>query len=263
VIYNNLLLAGGLKLREGYHRTVYNNMVVNDGLHPHVWPRQNGDVIRRNIFFSSHQAIAMNRGMEGDEKWGKVIDYNLFTSSHSDRLLYAGNGCDLNSVVADPGFKDPASGDYTVRRDGPAKKIGFQNFEMHRFGVLSPRLRSMAKKPEFPEVRIDPDTSMAELQSAGLLLWKDARLTEPRGEALSAYGVSLNATGVALVHVPEFSAAWELGFRSGDFIREVNGVALTRAEDFMERMEEGIKNKKSEVVLIRNQQEISLDLAFK
>jgi len=262
IIFNNLLLAGGLKLREGYHRTVYNNIVVNDGLHPHVWPRNNGDVIRANIFFSSHQAIAMNRGMEKDEKWGKEIDHNLFTSSHRDRLLYAKNDCDLNSLVGDPGFKDPSSGDYTVLQDGPAKQIGFKNFEMSRFGVLSPRLRALAAEPEFPEVHINPDTALEDTESTSLILWKDAQLSEPRGESLSAYGVSLNSTGVALVHVPEFSAAWELGFRSGDFIREVNGKGIARTEDFRIHMEKGLQKKKCKVVLVRNQKEKTLLLAF-
>ncbi len=53
-IYNNLLLNGGLKLREGYHRTVTNNIMVNNGLHPHVWPRHSEDVVKQNIFFTAH-----------------------------------------------------------------------------------------------------------------------------------------------------------------------------------------------------------------
>jgi hypothetical protein len=162
-IYNNLLLAGGLKLREGYHRRVNNNIVVNDGLHPHVWPRNNGDVITGNIFFTSHRAIAMNRGMEDDEPWGREIDYNLFTTSHQDRLLYAANHCDLNSLVADPGFKDPGSGDFSVGQASRARELGFVNFDMTRFGVLSPRLKSLAKTPVLPEVHIAPDTAMTNL----------------------------------------------------------------------------------------------------
>ena len=35
-IYNNLCLNGGIKLREGYFRKVYNNVIV-DTFHPHVW----------------------------------------------------------------------------------------------------------------------------------------------------------------------------------------------------------------------------------
>ena len=259
-IYNNLLLAGGLKLREGYHRRVTNNIVVNNGLHPHVWPGNNGDVIRGNIFFTSHQAIAMDRGMEKEEQWGQEIDHNLFTSSHRDRMLYAVNGCDLNSLVADPGFEDPASGDYTVLVEGPAREIGFVNFDMTRFGVVSPGLRSLARTPLFPEVLINPDTTKGAPSSTALTIWKDAQVTEPRGEALSAYGVALNSTGVAMVQVPEFSAAWGLGFRSGDFITEVNGKKLKHVEDFLRLMELGEQKRKWIVKLIRNQKELELKL---
>jgi hypothetical protein len=39
VIEENLKLSGGLKLREGVHRVVRNNILVNGSFHPHVWSR--------------------------------------------------------------------------------------------------------------------------------------------------------------------------------------------------------------------------------
>jgi len=178
LIYNNLLLSGGLKLREGYHRKVWNNIVVNNGLHPHVWPRNNGDVITLNIFFTSHKAIAMNRGMEEDEKWGKEIDYNIFTSSHLDRLLYARNGCDVHSIVADPGFRDPGAGDFSVELVGPVTALGFRNFDMHSFGVLSPKLRARVKTPVFPELQMNTDTSGTRMQALEVSLVRNQRVEE-------------------------------------------------------------------------------------
>jgi len=156
-IYNNLLLNGGIKLREGYYRRVWNNIVVNNGLHPHVWPGNNGDVITRNIFFTAHKAIAMNRGMKEDEKWGKEIDYNVFASSHADRLLYARNSCDAHSIVADPGFRDPESGDFNVDPAGEVFELGFRNFDMQGFGVLSARLKTVVKTPVIPELHMEVD----------------------------------------------------------------------------------------------------------
>ena len=44
-IYNNLLLNGGLKLREGFFRKVYNNITVNNSLHPHCWYDQSQDEV--------------------------------------------------------------------------------------------------------------------------------------------------------------------------------------------------------------------------
>jgi hypothetical protein len=250
-ITNNLLLNGGLKLREGYDRRVWNNIVVNNGLHPHVWPARNGDVITRNILFSAHRAIAMNRGMGEDEKWGKEIDYNVFASSHADRLLFAKNGCDAHSMVADPGFEDPGSGDFSIALDGPVAAMGFRNFSMSDFGVLSPHLRALAKTPEIPVVNVDVDPADPGKEAAATVLWEDAQLTLPRGEALSAYGVSLDAGGVAMAHVPEFSKARAMGFRTGDLILEVDGEKIQNMEQFISLMK---KKRQHLVVLVRNQQ---------
>jgi hypothetical protein len=256
-IYNNLLLNGGLKLREGYHRVVTNNIVVNNGLHPHVWPRNNGDVITGNIFFTSHRAIAMTRGMEADEKWGKEIDYNVFTSNHADRLLYARNGCDLHSIVADPGFRDPESGDFSIDPGSPLAALGFVNFDMTSFGVVTPHLRSIARVPLLPELQMHTDTTGADGQPGEEILWNDARLKEPRGSALSAYGMGLGTEGVAMADVPRFSGAWAMGFRTGDFILEVNGKKAGTMKKFISLMEKGGKQR---IKLVRNQEETEINI---
>ncbi|TXK83785.1 hypothetical protein [Paenibacillus sp. N3.4] len=45
-------------------------------------------------------------------------------------------GLDRNSVYGDPLFVDPEQGDYRVKDESPALKLGFKNFEMNRFGLL-------------------------------------------------------------------------------------------------------------------------------
>ena len=52
-IYNNLLLNGGLKMREGYDRIATNNIIINNGLHPHVWYVNSGDIFKNNILFKA------------------------------------------------------------------------------------------------------------------------------------------------------------------------------------------------------------------
>ncbi|RZA10652.1 MAG: right-handed parallel beta-helix repeat-containing protein, partial [Lysobacteraceae bacterium] len=49
VIEENLMLAGGLKLREGFQRIVRNNILVNSSFHPHVWFDNGGDVFESNL----------------------------------------------------------------------------------------------------------------------------------------------------------------------------------------------------------------------
>jgi len=45
-------------------------------------------------------------------------------------------GYDVNSVFADPMFVDPENGDYRVRPESPALKLGFENFDLDKFGLL-------------------------------------------------------------------------------------------------------------------------------
>ena len=55
-------------------------------------------------------------------------------------------GLDLNSVFADPLFVNAAEGDYRVRPESPALKLGFKNFPMDNFGVLKPQFRAEAEE---------------------------------------------------------------------------------------------------------------------
>ena len=58
-IFNNLLLNGGLKNREGYNRTVENNIILGDrdgSFHPHVWYNNSHDIFRNNIVSTDLQA---------------------------------------------------------------------------------------------------------------------------------------------------------------------------------------------------------------
>ncbi len=45
-------------------------------------------------------------------------------------------GFDKHSVFADPMFVDPGKGDFRVKPNSPALKLGFVNFEMDKFGLL-------------------------------------------------------------------------------------------------------------------------------
>jgi hypothetical protein len=148
-IYNNLFLNGGLKLREGFHRIVRNNITVNNSFHPHVWYENSGDVVTGNIWMGAYRPAAMNPALK---KWGQEVDRNLFTTSEGDRLKFADKGCDAHSLVGDPLFVDPAKGDYRVRDGSPALALGFQNFPMDQFGVQSPRLKAIARTPELPKL---------------------------------------------------------------------------------------------------------------
>jgi len=148
-IYNNLLLCGGLKLREGFHRRVWNNVTINNSLHPHVWYENSGDVVTGNIWMGAYRPAAMSESLR---KWGREVDRNLFTTSDADRARFADKGCDAHSLVGDALFVDPVNGDFRVKDGSPALGLGFRNFPMDRFGVQKPALRAIARTPEIPKL---------------------------------------------------------------------------------------------------------------
>jgi hypothetical protein len=219
VIYNNLLLHGGLKLREGYRRIATNNIILNNSLHPHCWYTKSGDIFRNNIVFNSYQPAG---GMPVD-RWGSEVDYNLFASSESDRLKFLGQGCDANSKTADPLFVDPETGNFQVRPESPALKLGFKNFPMDTFGVQKSSLREQARKPAIPKVEVKIDLNPVASASIADFEWRGGRVRDLRGEEFSAYGVARDVGGVVLTGVSKDSRAAQDGFEAEDLIQSVNG----------------------------------------
>ena len=163
-LYNNLTLGCSFKLREGFFRLVENNICI--GPYPpgkHVCYKQNGDVIRRNIYVNT-TGTAVFKGIRAKPLEMSQIDYNLYYNYKAAPTVqlkrelppsfkavmslpqWQAKGLDLNSVFADPLFVNAAEGDYRVRPESPALKLGFKNFPMDNFGVLKPRFRAEAEE---------------------------------------------------------------------------------------------------------------------
>jgi hypothetical protein len=258
-IYNNLLLKGGLKLREGYKRIVTNNIMINNGLHPHVWYRNSGDVFKNNIVFKAYQPAIMNAAIAVDGKWGKELDYNFYVCPRSEMTKFAKNGCDLNSQNGDPQFVDAKHGDFQVKVTSPALKVGFKNFPMNQFGVTKPSLKAIAQTPQIPVVDV---TIKAESQpmEAKTYTWLGVVLREPSGDEMSAFGVAFDAGGVSLTMVAENSEAAKLGFRTGDLIQEINGVKIKTINDFRTYIDAHKDSKSKVFSIVRNQEKITLTI---
>lgn len=143
-IYGNVCLNGGIKLREGFRRTVENNVMINNGFHPHVWFRDSRDIFRHNILTGGYCPI-------GISWWGDDIDHNFFADANSLAQARA-DGTDSGSLAGNPGFIDAAIGDYRVNESSDALKTGFCNFAMNRFGVTYPPLLALAERPVIPEI---------------------------------------------------------------------------------------------------------------
>jgi len=256
-IYNNLFLRGGLKLREGFHRRIYNNIAINNSLHPHVWYANCGDVVTNNIWMGAYRPALMSKS----DKWGKEVNWNLFTSN-SDRVKFAVNGCDAHSAVGDPMFVDPVNGDYRVKEGSPALKLGFKNFPMNRFGVQKASLKTIARTPEFPVPAAGPrsTTPVAVVRGPSTHYWQGAKVKALEGDEFSAFGVSKEEGGIRLIDVPAGTAAASAGLKTGDLVQTINGKA-TRQVDALWIVVNTAAGKPVEVGYVRGQRKMLLKLA--
>ena len=253
-IYNNVLLNGGLKMREGYDRIVKNNVIVNNGLHPHVWPRENGDVFKYNIVFTSYQPAVMQSDLRVDEKWGKELDYNFFASGRKEMERFFINGADWHSQCGDPQFVDAENGDYRVSDCSRARMVGFQNFDMDEFGVRSAHLKKIAKTPLIPRLNLSLEDKKQEDVTE---TWMGCQIKEAKGSDLSAFGVGFDKEGIAFERVDEGSLAAKIGIKSGDLLQKINDVRITSFSALRAYLK---NNKQKEQVLsvIRAQEEITI-----
>ena len=245
IIYNNLCLNGGIKLREGVNRFVENNIMINNSFHPHVWFRNSNDVFMHNIVSSSYMPI-------GISVWGKETDYNIFPDSVSLKAAW-NRGTDKHSVCGNLDFVDPKNGDFRLKKGSIAFTTGFKNFAMDSFGVVSPRLKALAKKPTFPAVialdKID-DNPVIDFMGA-----KMKNLTT-LGEQL-ATGMD-ETRGVLVVEVAPGSGAARF-LQANDVILSFNGVQVNKLRDLLEaRM--SVIGSGTEVVIYRNQKEIKMHI---
>ena len=227
-IRNNLLLGGGLKLREGYDRVAENNIIINNSLHLHVWYERSGDVFVRNIVSGSYRPIGMNACIPSDGKWGKEMDYNFFAYSDSASChRFAANGCDVHSTFGDPMFMDAREGDFRVREESPALRLGFRNFPMDSFGVVSPRLRALAKVPDIPVV------SVSGMANSGneVIVWMGVRLKNitSLGQQ-SAVGLK-DWNGAWVEEVPASSVLARSGLRINDVVLKAGGKDIRNVAD--------------------------------
>ena len=255
-IYNNLLLKGGLKLREGYDRIVTNNVIINNSIHPHVWFELSDDVIMHNIVFERYNEIMMNNTVGVNKRWGKLIDSNFFVCDSMQIRAFIKNGADSNSINGDPMFVDAVKGDFRVKENSKAKQIGFVNFDMNSFGVQKQNLRAIAKTPEIPVPLVK---SVGNDISAITYTWMGVILSEPKGAELSAFGVGFGESGVALSHVESSSAAYALGLRTGDLIMLIDGKKVENIANMKKILAQlGATGDSHTINIIRSQKGLNL-----
>lgn len=238
-IYNNLCLHGGLKLREGFARTVENNIMVNNTFHPHVWFANSQDIFRHNIVTTPYRPIQV-------KEWGKETDTNFFVTKQGLEQAQK-RGTDLHSLYGDPLFIAPEKGDYRVKENSPALKTGFRNFDMEHFGVQCPHLKALAATPELPVFKI-PEEKPETVQTYS---WKGLTLKEVSTEGeRSATGLD-KIRGILVVQVEKGITA----LQANDVILRINGKPVDNRTDMETEIRKSPEGNKFQIIFFRNQKE--------
>ncbi|MFT3827164.1 MAG: PDZ domain-containing protein [Chitinophagaceae bacterium] len=189
-IYSNICLNGGIKLREGFHRRVENNIIINNTFHPHVWFANSEDTFRRNIVSAAYLPIRVN-------DWGNAVDSNFFPDKNALKKVQQW-GVDKNSLYGSAMFRDFRHGDYTVDVLSTAFSLGFENVNMN-VGVISPALKQLAATVPLPQTSFMEDAGGKAVAFLSIKVKNLQTLAER-----SATGMD-TTTGVLVTEVPETS----------------------------------------------------------
>ena len=171
-MWNNLVYnvkTGGFHQHYGRENVIENNIFANS-LKNQLQRTRDEDHIsfffRKNIVYWNNDSSLFgnnwNGGVRGVKDGRPTQHYelgpNLYWQTSGKRDLFPGGktlvqwqaetGQDAGSLVADPLFENPAQGDFRLKPDSPASKIGFKPFDATADGPIDPdRLPHLANKP--------------------------------------------------------------------------------------------------------------------
>ncbi len=247
-IIGNLCLHGGLKLREGFHRVCEDNVIVDNSFHMHVWFKDSHDVIRRNVLFEPYKVI------QTSAPWGDECDFNLLhmadsKGASSAPMLSSLSGRDEHSLVANADFVNASEGDYRVRANSAAFRLGFRNIDGPSYGVTLKGLKKLARTPVLPGGGPHHDQVRSELT----LDWMGCTIKtlEGIGEQ-SAVGLGAGG-GVLFSKVPGNSQGASLGFKTLDVIRAINGQTVRNLDEFTRTIAAAKTNTPCQIAIWRKQ----------
>jgi parallel beta-helix repeat protein len=166
--------------------TLENNIVyrVKDGCFHQHYGKEN--IVRNNILANSftngqvlrsrdetHQSYVFERNIVYFDRANLVagnwsngsfpFDNNCYFDASGRPLVFPGGltfaqwqakGQDKHSIVADPLFADPQHGNFNLKPDSPALKLGFKSIDVNGIGLTGPtEWRELPKKIERPAMK--------------------------------------------------------------------------------------------------------------
>lgn len=140
LVYNTK--TGSFHQHYGKENIVRNNLLINSKLHQVQATRVEDHLsftFDRNIVYWKTGPLLAGRWKEIRVK----VDNNCYFNATGDPVTFVGLdleawqelGHDKHSTIADPLFVDPENGDYRLKPNSPAEKIGFVPFDYSKAGV--------------------------------------------------------------------------------------------------------------------------------
>ncbi|MFC1712393.1 HEAT repeat domain-containing protein [Candidatus Poribacteria bacterium] len=267
LVYGNLCLGASIRLQEGYYRSVENNVIVSPvPLSLHNWYPDSMNIITRNIIAVTGNEVYKPMEMP-EHPWGRIVDRNLFVTSDMGKFLVKGTansleewhelGYDSRSIQSSPLFIDPDNGDYRVKPDSPALKLGFRNVPMDRFGATRPEFRESAERASSAyqwrhEFMSAPEQ---EDQPAKWLGAEIRTLISAEGSPSGLFGEA----GVVLISMPEDSQASQAGFQQDDVILALGSEPVDNVHHLLTSQKK-IKFGEVDVTIHRGEQKLTVTL---
>ena len=114
-----------------------------------------GATIKRNILYSSSRdcifidELPPGRGRTTEDRRGRTLalakhadtDHNIYFSASAPELgqqmleKQRNDGVDAHSLAVDPLFVDPGNGDFRLKPDSPARKLGIVSIDLSKVGL--------------------------------------------------------------------------------------------------------------------------------
>jgi len=106
-------------------------------------PQPKGELFARNLVVWKDGPLIK----EADwPSFSTLWDYNLYFREGGGPVTFMkytfdqwkAKGLDVHSLVADPQFVDPAKGDFSLKPDSPALRLGFKPIDLSQVGPRGP-----------------------------------------------------------------------------------------------------------------------------
>lgn len=166
VVYNTR--TGGFHQHYGKDNRVVNNIFAYSHTPNIIRTREE----EHNSFFFERNIVYFNNGQLLGSNWKNnnfTMDNNTYWDTSGQPVMFKEKtfaewqaaGHDLHSIIADPHFADPESGDFTLQPDSPALAMGFKPIDLSTVGLYgdaawTDRPKQIQRPPFMPPLAKSP-----------------------------------------------------------------------------------------------------------